>query len=213
MDFHLQSYGERAVFIQKLSGRRQSCVLNALKVSPPHGFVEYVVGYSNVLVILDGVLSAKRFPEWLSAIPEVNQADLLPTRLLEIPVKYSGADLAAVAKMAQLSIDEVVAIHSGADYRVRMMGFAPGFPYLDGLDSRLHFERRASPRNHIVPGSVAIGGRHAGIYSVASPGGWHILGHSEHPLFQPEMAKGPAPDENAVFALAPGDRVKFVAIN
>jgi len=92
------------------------------------------------------------------------------------------------------------------------MGFAPGFPYLDGLDERLHLKRKASPRDRIEPGSVAIGGSHAGIYSVASPGGWHLLGRTDFPLFQPEKARGTLSDAREVFALAAGDTVKFLVI-
>jgi len=126
-----------------------------------------------------------------------------------VPVVYDGPDLKSVAQATGLDVDAVVAIHSAPIYRVRMMGFSPGFPYLDGLDPRLHLERKASPRDHIVPGAVAIGGRHAGIYSVASPGGWHILGRTELALFQPEKAKAESVDPREVFALAPGDEVKF----
>jgi KipI family sensor histidine kinase inhibitor len=90
-----------------------------------------------------------------------------------------------------------------------MMGFSPGFPYLDGLDPKLHLDRRPSPRNHIAPGSVAIGGSHAGIYSVASPGGWHLLGNTKWPLFDLEAAKLANPNPTTVFALSVGDRVHF----
>ncbi|MEN8661899.1 MAG: 5-oxoprolinase subunit PxpB [Lentimonas sp.] len=213
MDFKLQSYGERAVLIQELDEKQQFCVIERLKTSAPEGFVEYVIGYSNLLVLFKNPLTVDRFPAWLATLPVTAPVDKSTARLVEIPVKYNGADLSEVAELTQINEDGVVAMHSRAEYRVRMMGFAPGFPYLDGLDSRLHLHRRASPRNHIAPGSVAIGGSHAGIYSVASPGGWHILGHTDYPLFQADQAKVDIPEATAVFALAPGDRVKFVAID
>ena len=79
------------------------------------------------------------------------------------------------------------------------------------MDPRLHLERRDSPRNHIEPGAVAIGGAHAGIYTVASPGGWHLLGHTDHSLFNLAAAQQSRPQSQEVFALSPGDQVRFQA--
>ena len=83
------------------------------------------------------------------------------------------------------------------------MGFTPRFPYLEGLDPRLNLARRSSPRNHVQPGTVAISGPHAGIYSVASPGGWHLLGQTELPLFR----RSPF-DELRVLSLSKGNRAR-----
>lgn len=212
MDFKLQSYGECAVFIQELDQRKQFCMIEALEASVPEGFVEYVIGYSNILVIFESSLAVTRFPEWLMTISLSAATDTVSPRLLKVPVHYNGVDLAEVAALTNLTQGQVIEVHSEAEYSVRMIGFAPGFPYLDGLDSRLHLDRRESPRNHIAPGSVAIGGSHTGIYSVASPGGWHILGYTDHPLFQVDLAKENPVDERAVFGLMSGDRVKFVGI-
>ena len=84
------------------------------------------------------------------------------------------------------------------------MGFTPGFGYLDGLDPSLHLPRLESPRSRMAAGAVAIGGTHAGVYSVPSPGGWHWLGNTSLPLFDPTQ-RG-----ESCFTLAPGDQVKFV---
>ena len=93
-----------------------------------------------------------------------------------------------------------------------MIGFTPGFPYLDGLDQRLHLDRKAAPLSLIEPGTVAIGGSHAGIYSVASPGGWYRLGRTELSLFQPEQACNNVTQWRSIFSFAAGDSVKFVAL-
>ena len=85
-----------------------------------------------------------------------------------------------------------------------MLGFAPGFPYLGGLNPRLHTPRLAAPRARVPAGAVAIGGEHTGIYSVESPGGWNIIGHTSVKLFDPTRKN------EAMFRLRPGDRVKFV---
>lgn len=140
-----------------------------------------------------------------AAVAGPGSTDHAPSfRTLLVPTIYDGADLPAVAASAGLTVDEVIAIHAAGDYQVEAIGFAPGFPYLDGLDARLHLPRRASPRERIPAGSVAIGGGHAGIYPVATPGGWHLLGRTSVRLFLPEA--GP----QKMFALRVGDSVRFV---
>ena len=128
-------------------------------------------------------------------------------RTIEIPVCYGreyGLDLDAVAEHAGLSRDEVIARHVAAEYTVAMLGFAPGFPYLLGLDASLHVPRRANPRTRVPAGSVAIGGAQTGIYPRELPGGWHLIGRTPLTLFDP--AREPP------CLLAPGDHVRFRAI-
>ncbi len=128
-------------------------------------------------------------------------------RLLEIPVCYEaayGLDLAAVAQVSQLSSREIALRHAAASYRVRCVGFSPGFPYLAGLPKILATPRRASPRVTIPAGSVAIGGAQTGIYPLPSPGGWNIIGRTPLRLF--DAAREPAA------LCATDDRVRFVAI-
>jgi KipI family sensor histidine kinase inhibitor len=130
-----------------------------------------------------------------------------PARCVEIPVCYGGdfgPDLAAVADHAHLSADEVVARHAAADYGVAMLGFAPGFPYLLGLDHALQLPRRGNPRTRVPAGSVAIGGAQTGIYPRELPGGWHLIGRTPAVLFDPAR--------NPPCLLGPGDRVRFRAI-
>jgi KipI family sensor histidine kinase inhibitor len=127
---------------------------------------------------------------------------------LEIPVCYGGAhgpDLAELARRAQLTIDEAIALHCAGDYRVAMLGFAPGFPYLLGLDARLHAPRHANPRTRVPAGSIAIGGGQTGIYPRATPGGWRVIGRTPVVLFD---SARPSPA-----LLTPGQRVRFRAID
>lgn len=124
-------------------------------------------------------------------------------RLVEIPVRYDGPDLADVAAHCGLSTDEVVRRHTQADYVVYFIGFQPGFAYLGGLDEALHTPRRAEPRTAVPAGSVGIGGAQTGIYPLATPGGWQLIGRTALPLFDPQ-AEPPT-------LLAPGDRVRFIA--
>ena len=129
-------------------------------------------------------------------------------RELVIPVCYGGEygpDLAEVAALCRLDAEAVIARHTAADYRVAMLGFAPGFPYLLGLDSRLTVPRRTDPRQRVPAGSVAIGGSQTGIYPEALPGGWQLVGRTPLRLFD-ITASTPS-------LLAPGDRVRFRAID
>jgi KipI family sensor histidine kinase inhibitor len=122
-------------------------------------------------------------------------------REVVLPARYDGEDLPAVAAAVGLAVEEVVARHSAATYRVEMLGFLPGFPYLAGLPAELHLPRRPSPRVRVPAGSIAIAGAMTGVYPAASPGGWHLLGSVDAVLFDPEQ------DPPAL--LAPGDLVRF----
>jgi KipI family sensor histidine kinase inhibitor len=106
-------------------------------------------------------------------------------------------------------VEAVVRLHAGGQYRVHLLGFAPGFPYLAGLDRRLRVARLATPRSQVPAGSVAIGGEHTGIYPVATAGGWNLIGRTGARLIDPVRAAAGASD---AFLLQPGDGVRFVAV-
>lgn len=128
-------------------------------------------------------------------------------RVVKIPVCYGGdfgPDLSDVAEHAGMSADEVIAIHSGHDYLIDMLGFLPGFAYLGGLDERLHTPRLATPRTRIEPGAVGIGGAQTGIYPLASPGGWRIIGRTPVRPYDP--------DRESPILYAAGDYLRFVPI-
>ncbi|MCK9911012.1 5-oxoprolinase subunit PxpB, partial [Microbacteriaceae bacterium K1510] len=90
----------------------------------------------------------------------------------------TGPDLEDLAGYHQLTPVEVIELHSSADYRVYMLGFSPGFPYLGGLPPQISTPRLETPRTFIPAGSIGIAGSQTGIYSVSSPGGWRIIGHT-----------------------------------
>lgn len=127
------------------------------------------------------------------------------TRSHRIEVCYGGEfgpDLDAVAAHSGLSVDQVIDRHIGAEYRIGMLGFAPGFPYLIGMDAQLSTPRHATPRTEVSAGSVGIAGAQTGVYPRSGPGGWQIIGRTEVMLFDPTRAV-PA-------LLQPGDIVRFV---
>jgi inhibitor of KinA len=130
------------------------------------------------------------------------------SRVIEVPVCYDGEfglDLEIVSQHCGLSPNEIARFHSTREYEVRCVGFTPGFAYLGGLPQALATPRRSSPRTKVPAGSVAIGGSQTGIYPLASPGGWNIIGRTPLRLFDPER------DPAAM--LRTGDRVHFLAIN
>ncbi len=133
---------------------------------------------------------------------------MIEGRQVEISVRYGGEDgpdLAAVSAHAGLSISEAIERHVAVEYRVAMIGFAPGFPYLLGLDPALSMPRLHTPRTLVAAGSVGIGGDQTGIYPRPGPGGWRIIGCTTQVLFDP-LRERPS-------LLAAGDRVRFVAVD
>src|SRR4051794_38087388 len=130
-----------------------------------------------------------------------------PPRTIELPVQYggdAGPDLDSVAQHTGLSPERVVETFATVDYVVYFVGFATCFPYLGGLPPELATPRLSAPRKHVPAGSVAIGGAQAGVYPLASPGGWRIIGRTTLTLFDPQSAPPPL--------LRMGDRVRFLPV-
>ena len=125
-------------------------------------------------------------------------------RVVEIAVTYDGPDLDDLSARTGLSVAEIVELHTMSEYPVDMVGFTPGFAFIGGLDERLRVPRRDEPRQHVPAGSVGIADGRTGLYAMASPGGWTLIGRTDHKLFDP-AARQP-------FVLEPGMRVRFRAI-
>ena len=123
--------------------------------------------------------------------------------MVELGVRYDGPDLDAVAAHTGLSPAQVVEIHCGATYQAGFVGFAPGFAYLLGGDSRLEVPRRGEPRPRVAAGSVALAGPYTAVYPNDSPGGWQLIGRTDARLF--------AIDRDPPSLLAPGVAVRFRA--
>ncbi len=202
---------------------RVHALADHLRAARLAGIVDIVPAYASIAVHYDPLV-------WFGAASDRSPGDCLAQRLrallapidagahvdtvgtndapVDIPVCYGGdvgPDLADVARHAGLDAHDVVARHIAGDYRVAMLGFAPGFPYLLGLAPSLHMPRRANPRTRVPAGSVAIGGAQTGIYPRELPGGWQIIGRTPLCLF--DAAREPPS------LLAAGQRVRFRAID
>jgi inhibitor of KinA len=195
--------------------RRVAAAAERLMAARLVGVLECVPGFTSVTIHYDPVLVTRptSSARWLGRSLRRVLADLdgVPGddgELVEIPVCYGGEfgpDLEGVAASGGLAAEEVVRLHAAGEYRVHLVGFVPGFPYLGGLDARLHTPRRESPRTAVPAGSVGIGGEHTGIYPVESPGGWQLIGRTPLRLFDAHRER-PA-------LLRAGDRVRFRAVD
>jgi len=188
----------------------------ALAAAGAPGILDVVPAYATVTVYYDPLRAAGPAGDAYGAVCRLveacgaraaRDAPAAAGQSLEIPVCYGGdfgPDLELVARRCGLDPEAVVSLHAGGRYVVHAIGFTPGFPYLGGLAPALHTPRRGTPRARVAAGSVGIGGSQTGVYPVASPGGWQIIGRTALALFRPE--RRPAA------LLRPGDEVRFRAV-
>jgi len=174
------------------------------------GLMEIVPTYRSATVYFYPVsIEADQLAERLLALakslPPLNPC---PSRLVDIPVAYGGEfgpDLADVTSFARLSIEETIALHASVEYRVYMLGFSPGFPYLGPVPDAIAMPRLPTPRAKVLAGSVGIAGPQTGIYPLDTPGGWRVIGRTPLKLYDQARPKP--------FLLEPGDSVRFVRID
>jgi len=131
-------------------------------------------------------------------------ADNKPPRLIEIPTTYDGPDLAETAERSKLSVEQLVALHAKRDYTAYFLGFMPGFAYCGRLDPTIVSSRLERPRERVPAGSVAIADGQTGVYPLASPGGWRLIGRTELAMFDPSASEP--------VLIRAGDRVRFVPL-
>ena len=178
----------------------------ALVTKPFPGFVEAVPTYRSLLVHFDPLRA--EFDEVASYLARLaaTRSRAKPRRasVKEVPTVYDGEDLDAVAHDSRLSRSEVVALHTGTEYRVYMLGFSPGYAYMGLVPEAISRPRKETPRVRVPAGSVAIAGRQTGIYPTATPGGWNLIGRASLPLFEP--------DSSPPTFFVSGDRVRFVSV-
>ena len=202
MNLRVLPYGDRALLLELPTEAAVLPVRDAvLRLAEP-SITAVVPAARTVLVEFDpGSGTVEQLRRQLIAL-RVLPADAAPPAMpIELPVRYDGADLVAVADAVGLAVDELITLHSGAEYTVLFCGFSPGFGYLTGLPERLRMPRLDAPRRSVPAGSVAIADGFAGVYPRASPGGWRLLGRTDAVLFDL--------DRQPPALLAPGTRVRF----
>jgi inhibitor of KinA len=180
-------------------------------------FVQDIIpAYTGVSVVIDPIAYLQHYPQqepvqWLTQ--QMNswkwspEAETIPP-IKQIPVCYHlsmASDLTALAKAKNLSVEDVIQLHTQTVYHVYMIGFMPGFPYMGNVADAIQMPRLAVPRTKVVAGSVGIAGQQTGIYPQDSPGGWNIIGRTPYRLFD-------ATKEHPCLLQA-GDRVQFYAID
>lgn len=216
MRFGVQHLGDSAVLVtlgdhaDEVALARVRGVTAALEKDPPAHMVESVPGYRTVAIHYDPLsISYEAFKDLVvEKVSGVSGASAPPARTIEIPVCYGGdfgPDLTAVAQHNDIEEKAVVSLHTKQEYRVRMIGFAPGFAYLDGMSERLATPRLEQPRRSVPAGSVGIAGGQTGVYPLDTPGGWRLIGRTPLRLFDPAL------EEPSL--LRTGDVVRFVAID
>lgn len=192
------SAGESAVLVEFDGLDATMAHFRALTVDPPPAVVDLVPAARTVLVMFDG--PRQPIVDWIARMKPVDNATER-SETITIPVVYDGGDLDEVARLTGLSTTEVVAAHLGQTWTVAFGGFAPGFGYLVGTDSRLHVPRRTSPRTSVPAGSVGLAGEFSGIYPRSSPGGWQLIGRTDAQLWDL--------DRDPPALLRPGTTVRF----
>ncbi len=203
--------GDRAIVIElsdqisEETNMRVVALASDLQQNPIAGILETVPTYRSLLVSYDPLIVrgrdlSARLLERLSTI----QIDGTRGRRLVVPVLYGGdlgMDLEEMAEMKAMSVADLITMHVSADYRVYMIGFAPGFAYLGGLPEILHTPRLPVPRQRIEASAIGIGGKQASINSVPGPSGWRFIGRTPIRMFDPTR--------NDAFLLKAGDYVRF----
>lgn len=159
-----------------------------------HGLQETVPTYCSLTVYYEPlVLSRRKLEHQILHFLAAYQPDTAEKkRIFQIPVCYEGEfapDMEDVCRLTGLSREQVIALHSSVDYLIYMLGFLPGFPYLGGMDPRLEVPRLDSPRTRIPAGAVGIGGKQTGVYPLASPGGWRLIGRTPAVIYDPNREK------------------------
>jgi KipI family sensor histidine kinase inhibitor len=215
-DLRFVSAGDAALLIELPGGLDRGTSARAVALARGVGercgdrLLDVVVGYCSVTLYFDplAVDPAGLEAEVLAVAASLPSGAAGEGRLLDVPVCYGGEygpDLADVAAHAQVSEEDVVTMHARVTYRVYMVGFIPGFAYMASVDPRIALPRRATPRERVPPGSVAIAAGQTGIYPMETPGGWHLIGRTHVRPYDPARAEP--------FLFRPGDHVRFHAVD
>ena len=189
----------------------------ALEKAGIPGIVETVPTYRSLMVHYDpSVIPYAQIRMKLEQLlNEMGEIEIPPSPVLEIPVLYGGEmgpDLPFVAENAGMSEEEVVKIHSSAEYLIYMLGFTPGFTYLGGMSEKIAAPRLKAPRVKIPAGSVGIAGTQTGVYPIDSPGGWQLIGRTPVKMYDPERETPILPEAGQYIQFFPVTQTEYDAI-
>jgi len=168
---------------------------HAIESNPFNGFIESVPAYGSLTVYFSENISATAvrllLSELIAQVADTIDSSSTPGRKISIPVCYDpslGIDLPWVSSHLNLSVDEIISLHTSVAYRIYMIGFIPGFPYMGTLPKQLEVPRKQTPSLKIPMGSVAIAGKQTGIYPAEVPGGWQVIGRTPLKMFDPSTS-------------------------
>ena len=187
---------EFAAEISDATNMQVIAMQHAIESSPIKGFIEAVPAYGSLTVYFNDQVSASTVRSWLSDLSAqvsntINTSLTTEGRQISIPVCYDpslGVDLPWVAANLNLSMEAIIDLHTSIAYRVYMIGFIPGFPYMGTLPTALEVPRKQTPSMKIPAGSVAIAGKQTGIYPAEVPGGWQVIGRTPLKMFDPSTS-------------------------
>jgi len=202
MTYTIHPFGERALLVTLPHAASPTLISNTLTAQLG---VTARTGLNSVLVLADTLPTE----DAIHAIIDNAASDTLESKAnhITIPVHYTGEDLHAIADALHMPVDDVIAAHQDTTWRVALVGFAPGFPYLvpaDGTSLFANIPRLTTPRSAVPAGSVALAAGMSAIYPNTMPGGWMLIGHTDIPLFEPQSAEPSL--------LSAGDLVTFVEV-
>jgi inhibitor of KinA len=205
-----QPLGDSAVTLLTDGPDRAQGIARAIAAASLPGVQDVFAAFDGVTVFYELTDLRLPFSNWLQELERVaasasDRAAGKEQSLLEIPTQYGGEhgpDLYAICDSKGMSEETLIALHCATEYTVLAIGFLPGFAYLGGLPEVLRTPRRSTPRTRVAAGSVGIGGTYTGVYPIASPGGWNVIGRTKLRLFDPSR------DPYTPFHV--GMRVRFV---
>lgn len=181
---------------------------HSLEESRPFGYNYSIPAYCSLTIVFDPLsTSHQEIKDHILSIDLSSNQLTNEKRSLIIPVCYEsdmGIDLLEMSALLNLSIEEIISIHTSRQYHIYMMGFLPGFSYMGTLNKKIETTRKAKPRLKVAERSIAVAGLQTGIYPIESPGGWNIIGRTPIPIFDADQ------DDPILFGL--GDKVIFKSI-
>lgn len=195
-------YVQFSTNLEPEANRRIHVLCETLLKNLVAGITDLVPGYVNLYIEFDGaVVPRSSVRDWVKKYLEHSETTSQAQEVI-VPTRYDGEDLQWVAEQKNLTVEEVIARHSQRTYHVYMVGFAPGQPLMGVLDDALYLPRRPTPRKRVPANSVAIAVSQTTIYSLPTPGGWHLLGTALEPAYNPHRDKP--------FLFSAGDSVRFI---